>query len=167
MMHLLRGRIEDKRMRALIGAYLRAPMQQPDGRKEKRWKGTPQGGPLSPLLANIYLDPLNKELEKRGVRLLRPASRASPLRCAPGLPGGRLRSLRGRHRHLCQQPAQRATHLRRRGGMDREPTEGRQMRRRSTRRASEASQPSEVRGQPREKRRLAEWKEQPAGLSNL
>jgi RNA-directed DNA polymerase len=71
LMHLLRGRIEDKRMRALIGAYLRAPMQQPDGRKEKRWKGTPQGGPLSPLLANIYLDPLDKELEKRGVNFVR------------------------------------------------------------------------------------------------
>lgn len=71
LMYLLRGRIEDKRLRALIGAYLRAPMQHPDGRKEKRWKGTPQGGPLSPLLANIYLDPLDKELEKRGVSFVR------------------------------------------------------------------------------------------------
>jgi RNA-directed DNA polymerase len=71
LMHLLRGRIEDKRLRALIGAYLRAPMQHRDGRKEKRWKGTPQGGPLSPLLANIYLDPLDKELEKRGVSFVR------------------------------------------------------------------------------------------------
>jgi len=43
LMHLLRGKIEDKRMRALIGAYLRAPMQHPDGSKRKRWKGTPQG----------------------------------------------------------------------------------------------------------------------------
>lgn len=71
LMHLLRGKIEDKRMRALIGAYLRAPMQHPDGSKSKRWKGTPQGGPLSPLLANIYLDPLDKELEKRGVSFVR------------------------------------------------------------------------------------------------
>lgn len=71
LMHQLRGRIGDKRMRALIGGYLRAPMQQPDGSKEKRSKGTPQGGPLSPLLANIYLDPLDKELEKRGVSFVR------------------------------------------------------------------------------------------------
>jgi RNA-directed DNA polymerase len=71
LMHLLRGRIEDKRLRTLIGAYLRAPMQHRDGRKEKRWQGTPQGGPLSPLLANIYLDPLDKELEKRGVSFVR------------------------------------------------------------------------------------------------
>jgi RNA-directed DNA polymerase len=89
-MHLLRGRVGDKRLRALIGAYLRAPMQESDGSKVKRWKGTPQGGPLSPLLADIYLDPLDKELEKRGLRLLRPAPRASPLRCAAGLPHGRL-----------------------------------------------------------------------------
>jgi group II intron reverse transcriptase/maturase len=71
LMHLLRGRIEDKRLRALIGAYLRAPMQRPEGHKTKRWKGTPQGGPLSPLLANIYLDPLDKELEKREVSFVR------------------------------------------------------------------------------------------------
>src|SRR5690606_36193050 len=71
LMHLLRGRIKDRRLRALIGAYLRAPMQHPDGRRAKRWKGTPQGGPLSPLLANICLDPLDKELEKRGVSFVR------------------------------------------------------------------------------------------------
>jgi len=71
LMHQLRGRVGDKRLRALIGAYLRAPMQEADGRKVKRWKGTPQGGPLSPLLANIYLDPLDKELEKRGVSFVR------------------------------------------------------------------------------------------------
>lgn len=71
LMHQLRGRVEDKSLRALIGAYLRAPIQNADGSKTKRWKGTPQGGPLSPLLANIYLDPLDKELEKRGVSFVR------------------------------------------------------------------------------------------------
>lgn len=71
LMHLLRGKVMDKGLRALIGAYLRAPVQQSDGRKEKRWKGVPQGGPLSPLLANIYLDVLDKELEKRGVSFVR------------------------------------------------------------------------------------------------
>jgi RNA-directed DNA polymerase len=70
-MHLLRGKIGDKTLRTLIGAYLRAPMQNADGSKTKRWKGTPQGGPLSPLLANIYLDPLDKELEKRGLSFVR------------------------------------------------------------------------------------------------
>jgi group II intron reverse transcriptase/maturase len=71
LMHQLRQRIEDKSLRKLIGAYLRAPIQQADGSKHKRWKGTPQGGPLSPLLANIYLDPLDKELEQRGLSFVR------------------------------------------------------------------------------------------------
>jgi RNA-directed DNA polymerase len=71
LMHLLRRRIEDKRLRALIGAYLRAPMMSADGERQKRGEGTPQGSPLSPLLANIYLDPLDKELEKRGVSFVR------------------------------------------------------------------------------------------------
>jgi RNA-directed DNA polymerase len=46
-------------------------LQQPDGSRYKRGKGTPQGGPLSPLLANIYLDPLDKELERRGLSFVR------------------------------------------------------------------------------------------------
>jgi hypothetical protein len=40
-------------------------VQRPDGSRYKRGKGTPQGGPLSPLLANIYLDPLDKELREQ------------------------------------------------------------------------------------------------------
>ena len=71
LMHLLRGRVEDKRLRTVIGGYLRAPLQGADGRKTKRWKGTPQGSPLSPLLANIYLDLLDKELERRGLAFVR------------------------------------------------------------------------------------------------
>lgn len=71
LMALVRSKIEDKRLRALIGAYLRAPVQHADGKKSKRNKGTPQGGPLSPLLANIYLDPLDKELERRGLSFVR------------------------------------------------------------------------------------------------
>jgi hypothetical protein len=46
-------------------------MQRGDGSREARKAGTPQGGPLSPLLANIYLDPMDKELEKRGVSFVR------------------------------------------------------------------------------------------------
>jgi group II intron reverse transcriptase/maturase len=71
LMSLVGARVRDKRLLRLIGAYLRAPMQYPDGRKEKRWQGTPQGGPLSPLLANIYLDPLDQELERRGLSFVR------------------------------------------------------------------------------------------------
>jgi RNA-directed DNA polymerase len=64
-------KVGDKRLLRLIGEYLRSPMQLPDRSKEKRLKGTPQGGPLSPLLANIYLDPLDKELEGRGLAFVR------------------------------------------------------------------------------------------------
>jgi hypothetical protein len=46
-------------------------MQREDGSRQARKAGTPQGGPLSPLLANIYLDPLDKELETRGVAFVR------------------------------------------------------------------------------------------------
>jgi RNA-directed DNA polymerase len=71
LMHLLGNHVEDKILKKLIGAILRAPVQQPDGSRYKRGKGTPQGGPLSPLLANIYLDPLDKELENRGLSFVR------------------------------------------------------------------------------------------------
>ena len=71
LMRLVGQKIRDKRLLRLIGDYLRAPMQQPDGQRQKRQKGTPQGGPLSPLLANVYLDELDKELEKRGVSFVR------------------------------------------------------------------------------------------------
>jgi len=71
LMHLVGQKVRDKRLLRLIGDYLRAPMQTPDGRREQRQQGTPQGGPLSPLLANIYLDPLDKELEQRGLSFVR------------------------------------------------------------------------------------------------
>lgn len=71
LMHLLSEHVEDKSLKKLIGAFLRAPVQRPEGSRYKRGKGTPQGGPLSPLLANIYLDPLDKELERRGLSFVR------------------------------------------------------------------------------------------------
>ncbi len=71
LMRQVGRKVRDKRLLRLIGDYLRAPMRQPDGSQQKRLKGTPQGGPLSPLLANIYLDPLDKELEKRGLSFVR------------------------------------------------------------------------------------------------
>jgi group II intron reverse transcriptase/maturase len=63
-------KVRDKRILKLIGRYLRAPLLV-DGERIKRTEGTPQGGPLSPLLANIYLDPLDKELERRGLAFAR------------------------------------------------------------------------------------------------
>src|SRR5216684_4069910 len=62
--------IRDKRVLKLIGNYLRAGAME-DGVVVKSVEGTPQGGPLSPLLANIYLDALDRELERRGHRFSR------------------------------------------------------------------------------------------------
>lgn len=71
LLHLLKRRIDDTRVLKLIGRYLRAPTRREDGSQEKRLAGVPQGGPLSPVLANLYLDPLDKELERRGVAFVR------------------------------------------------------------------------------------------------
>lgn len=65
LMERLRHRIKDRRVLSLIGKYLRAGIVMPDGSQEPTLKGVPQGGPLSPLLANILLDDLDRELEKR------------------------------------------------------------------------------------------------------
>jgi RNA-directed DNA polymerase len=62
--------IRDKRVLHLIGKYLRRGAMV-DGLVEASVEGTPQGGPLSPLLANIYLDALDQELERRGHRFCR------------------------------------------------------------------------------------------------
>jgi len=69
--NLLARRIADLRVLRLIGRYLRAGVVLPDGQREATTRGVPQGGPLSPLLANIMLDPLDQELEKRGHRFAR------------------------------------------------------------------------------------------------
>jgi len=71
LMNLVSAKVRDKRLLRLIGNYLRAPMQWPDQSRSKRVKGTPQGGPLSPLLANIYLDVLDQELERRDLSFVR------------------------------------------------------------------------------------------------
>lgn len=62
--------IRDKRILKLIRGYLKSGIMI-SGIKVKSEKGTPQGGPLSPLLANIILDEIDKELEKRGHRFCR------------------------------------------------------------------------------------------------
>ncbi len=71
LLTLLARRITDPRVLRLIGRYLRAGVMLPDGQREATTRGVPQGGPLSPLLANVMLDPLDKELEKRGHRFAR------------------------------------------------------------------------------------------------
>ena len=58
-------KVKDKRLKRLVNAYLKSGVMLTDGYLATE-KGTPQGGPLSPLLSNILLDDLDKELEKRG-----------------------------------------------------------------------------------------------------
>jgi RNA-directed DNA polymerase len=70
LMTRLGDKVKDKRLLRLIKQYLRAGFVDNQFYGESR-EGVPQGGPLSPLLANIMLDPLDKELEKRGHRFAR------------------------------------------------------------------------------------------------
>jgi RNA-directed DNA polymerase len=70
LMNRIGQRIRDKRVLRLIGHYLRAGVMI-EGVVVSSQEGTPQGGPLSPLLANIYLDELDKELQKRGLAFSR------------------------------------------------------------------------------------------------
>jgi group II intron reverse transcriptase/maturase len=63
-------KVKDKRVLKLIRRYLQAGVML-GGVAVRTEAGTPQGGPLSPLLANIYLDDLDKELEKRGHKFVR------------------------------------------------------------------------------------------------
>jgi len=63
-------RVKDKRVLKLIRAYLNAGVMD-NGLEEPTVEGTPQGGPLSPLLSNIVLDELDRELERRGHRFVR------------------------------------------------------------------------------------------------
>jgi RNA-directed DNA polymerase len=67
LMAKLAERINDKRMLKLIRAFLRAGVME-NGLVSPVDEGTPQGGPLSPLLSNIVLDELDRELERRGHR---------------------------------------------------------------------------------------------------
>lgn len=70
LMGRLEKRIGDKRVLGLIRRYLEAGIMA-NGVVMERHEGTPQGGPLSPLLANVLLDEVDKELEKRGLSFVR------------------------------------------------------------------------------------------------
>ena len=70
LMSKLAGRISDKPILRLIRCYLSAGVMV-GGVVTKRHEGTPQGGPLSPLLANVLLDEVDKELERRGHAFVR------------------------------------------------------------------------------------------------
>ena len=70
LMARLARRIEDKRILKLIRRYLQAGIME-GGVTSPRSEGTPQGGPISPLLSNVLLDELDKELERRGHRFVR------------------------------------------------------------------------------------------------
>jgi len=63
-------RVEDQRLRKLIRAFLNAGVME-NGLVGPSVEGTPQGGPLSPLLSNLVLDELDRELERRGHRFVR------------------------------------------------------------------------------------------------
>lgn len=70
LMARMKGEIADKRVLRLVNDYLKAGVMV-NGVVMETGEGTPQGGPLSPLLSNIVLDELDRELEKRGHRFVR------------------------------------------------------------------------------------------------
>jgi len=72
LMNLLRKQIKDKRVIELIKRYLKSGVME-NGVISKTEEGSPQGGPISPLLANVYLNEFDHEMEGRGVKLLRDA----------------------------------------------------------------------------------------------
>jgi RNA-directed DNA polymerase len=71
LMSRLAQRVVDRRVLVLIGRMLRARVVMPDGVMVSTEEGVPQGGPLSPLLSNIVLDELDRELARRGHRFVR------------------------------------------------------------------------------------------------
>jgi RNA-directed DNA polymerase len=70
LMTLVKRKVKDPDLLRLIWRFLRSPIQI-GGKLQKRRLGVPQGGPLSPLLSNIVLNELDKEIERRGLRFVR------------------------------------------------------------------------------------------------
>lgn len=77
LMARLAERVHDKRLLELVGRMLKAQVVMPEGVKVTTEEGVPQGGPLSPLLSNIVLDELDRELAQRGHRFVRYADDAN------------------------------------------------------------------------------------------
>jgi group II intron reverse transcriptase/maturase len=77
LMARLAERVHDKRLLKLIGWMLKTQVVMPNGVKVSTEEGVPQGGPLSPLLSNIVLDELDRELSQRGHRFVRYADDAN------------------------------------------------------------------------------------------
>jgi RNA-directed DNA polymerase len=77
LMSLVKRKVGDKQVLSLIDSYLKAGILV-GGLTTARTEGTPQGGPLSPLLSNILLDELDKELEGRGHSFCRYADDCVP-----------------------------------------------------------------------------------------
>ena len=71
LMAKLAERVHDKRLLVLIGQMLKANVVMPNGVVVSTDEGVPQGGPLSPLLSNVVLDELDRELDRRGHRFVR------------------------------------------------------------------------------------------------
>ena len=70
LISILREKVKDDVTLHLVRSFLRAGIME-DGIIRKNEEGVPQGGPLSPILSNIYLDRFDKELESRGLRFVR------------------------------------------------------------------------------------------------
>jgi len=77
LMSLLERKVKDTGTLQLIHRYLRSGIME-DGVVSQRLEGTPQGSPLSPLLSNVMLDELDKELSKRGHSFVRYADDCAP-----------------------------------------------------------------------------------------
>ena len=71
LLNRLAQRVPDERILKLVHRMLKAKVVLPDGARITTEEGTPQGGPLSPLLSNIVLDELDWELARRGLRFVR------------------------------------------------------------------------------------------------
>jgi RNA-directed DNA polymerase len=99
LMDRLAKRTADKRVLQLIRRYLQAGILM-NGVSIERYEGTPQGGPLSPLLANVLLDEVDRELERRGHRFVRYADDCNVY--VRSLRAGKrvLQALRGRYAKL-------------------------------------------------------------------
>ena len=81
LMSRVSRKVHDVRLLRLIGCFLRAGVMV-DGVVQPTDEGSPQGGPLSPLLSNILLDDLDKELERRRLKFVRYAVNARLSECS-------------------------------------------------------------------------------------